>query len=536
MKKSIFIVGALFLAGNLMGQDSSENVKDILKQLQNSGGAAVEPDAPADQPAKTTAKEAPAAVDSESVGTGDVDELLGASQRALAGGDFKRAQAGFEEVLKAQPENMTARIYLRSLLERDARQAELQGMNAISEAWNVNMVLRSYDVSSEAAEKLELGDATATTDVAVKFPAAEFPKGASALYQPKLKKLFVRNTKENLLVVEEILGAMDVANLDSEIDQVEIEAKFVEVSEGTLEELGFEWRNLPGNDLSTGIGDVTVPDGQFLFDDALRGGAGNTDPMPFSRPSDLGAGSLAAGADTAWRAFRFEDTFSAAPDTMELNWRGSKSFDLLISALDQSSGTDVLSAPRVVTKSGKEAVIHIGEMHNYPTGYEPNAGSGNIVHPNYVDWEEVSLGVELTVKPLLAGEQIEMSLNPKVSELLGWQTYDITEADSSYNWYQGVVKTTWDHDAIQAKLPIFRVREIQTEVTIANGATIGMGGLINETVKSFEDKVPLLGSLPLVGRLFRNEGERAIKRNLLMFVTAKKVEPTGRISSSRSFE
>ena len=65
---------------------------------------------------------------------------------------------------------------------------------------------------------------------------------------------------------------------------------------------------------------------------------------------------------------------------------------------------------------------------------------------------------------------------------------------------------------------------------------MGMGGLISEKIEKYEDKVPVLGSLPLIGRLFRSEGERAIKRNLLIFVTAKKVEPTGRINTARSFE
>ncbi len=101
---------------------------------------------------------------------------------------------------------------------------------------------------------------------------------------------------------------------------------------------------------------------------------------------------------------------------------------------------------------------------------------------------------------------------------------------------QGVIKATYDHDAIVARLPFYRVREIDTEVTIADGATLVMGGLTSEKVEAFEDRVPLLGSMPLVGRLFRNEGERAIKRNLMMFVTAKIVEPTGRINTSRSFE
>jgi len=168
--------------------------------------------------------------------------------------------------------------------------------------------------------------------------------------------------------------------------------------------------------------------------------------------------------------------------------------------------------------------------------YEPSASGGNIVHVSYEDWEERILGVELTITPQVDGSQIEMELNPVITELQGWQQYDVAPANSAYTWYQDLVGSMYEHDAIVAKLPIFRKREVQTEITIADGATIGMGGLINERTESFEDKVPLLGSLPFVGRLFRNEGERSVKRNLLMFVTASKVEATGRHNSAYSFD
>ena len=69
-----------------------------------------------------------------------------------------------------------------------------------------------------------------------------------------------------------------------------------------------------------------------------------------------------------------------------------------------------------------------------------------------------------------------------------------------------------------------------------NGSTIAMGGLISERVLSYNDKVPFLGDLPFAGRLFRNEGERNIKRNLLIFVTATIVEPNGQVHVSKSFQ
>ena len=73
-------------------------------------------------------------------------------------------------------------------------------------------------------------------------------------------------------------------------------------------------------------------------------------------------------------------------------------------------------------------------------------------------------------------------------------------------------------------------------MTLNNGSTIAMGGLISEKVLSFEDKVPLLGDIPFMGRLFRNEGSRNIKRNLLIFVTATIVEPNGQVHVSKSYK
>lgn len=482
-----------------------------------------------EKPAGQTEKpEIPAAA----VAALDVPATVEASRELYAGGEFEAAQRGFEAVVKKDPENVVARMYLRKILERDPRTAEVQGMKAVNGAWKTALVLRSYDVSAEAVSKMGLEKVTESADVTARFPEVDFPKGTSAVYQPKTAKLFVRNTRENLEVLEEILSAMDVSKLSSGVDQVEIESKFVEVSEGTLEQLGFEWRSVLGQPVSVGDG-VTIPAGQYLFDDALRGGPGNVNgsTVPFSQSS----GEFSAGTGE-WKAFRFEDTFNAAPANMRVSKGGSTPLDVLISALDQSAGTDVLSAPRIVTKSGKKATIRVGEMHYFPVGYEVGGNEGNIIHVKYSDFTEKLLGVELDVNPKIDGEQIALSLNPKVSELLGWQGYQVVPANSSYSYYQFGINQQFNHDPVVARLPIFKRREIKTEVTIANGATMGMGGLINEKVEKYEDKVPVLGSIPLVGRLFRNEGERAVKRNLMIFVTAKKVEPSGRISTSRSFE
>jgi type II secretory pathway component GspD/PulD (secretin) len=487
-------------------------------------------DTPAEKPAKD---EIPAPV----VAALDVPATLEASRELYAGGEFEQAQKGFEAVIKKDPENIVARMYLRKILERDPRTAEIKGMKGVTEGWKTGIVLRSYDISAEAAVKMGVEKIAEPADMTGKFPEVDFPKGASAVYQPKSGKLFVRNTRDNLLVLEEILSSMDAAKTSSGVDQVEIEAKFVEVSEGTLEALGFNW-NFSSSAVHTGIegNDVTANDGDGLFANALRG-TSQSPAIPFSQAGTLdNAGFSQPAGSSEWKAFRFEDTFNNTPASMTLRNNGSKPLDVIISALDQTAGTDVLSAPRITTKSGEKASIRVGNIHYFPEVYQVGGNEGTIVHVKYSDFSEKLLGVELDVNPKIDGDQIALSLNPKVSELLGWQNYQIAPANSAYSYYQLGINQQFNHDPIVARLPVFNRREIKTEVTIADGATMGMGGLINEKVEKYEDKVPVLGSIPLVGRLFRSEGERAVKRNLMIFVTAKKVEPSGRISTSRSFE
>ena len=519
MQKTPFILVTVLAAGLSIAQAQSESVGSILNELAEYQAVEAAPVV-----AETMPMDGMGNVPATDI---DIPAVIDESRELYAGGQFEQAQAGFEAVVKLAPENLVARMYLRKILERDSRKVEISGMDAISAAWNTDMVLRSYEISDSAVEKMELGETDNAMDITTKFPEVAFTEGASVVYQPRMEKIFARNTRDNLTVLEEILDAMDVANLSADVEQVEIEAKFIEVSEGTLEELGFEWQSIAGETYTLGA-NVTAPGGQYLFDDALR-------TVPFTQPETLGAGTVAATGN--WSTFRVEDTFNKNADTMTVNHTGNNNpFDVIISALDQSTGADVLSAPRVVTRSGEEAIIRVGEKHYFPEVYEPNASGGNIVHTTYEDWEEKLLGVELAVTPQVDGDQIEMELNPTILELQGWQTYDVAPANSSYTWYQYRVGLVFTHDKIQAHLPVFSKRTIETEVTIADGATMAMGGLINEKVEAFEDKVPVLGSLPLVGRLFRSEGERSVKRNLMMFVTAKRVEPTGRISSARSFE
>jgi general secretion pathway protein D len=76
-------------------------------------------------------------------------------------------------------------------------------------------------------------------------------------------------------------------------------------------------------------------------------------------------------------------------------------------------------------------------------------------------------------------------------------------------------------------LPRFRLREVVTSVIVWDGQTVVLGGLITEDITKIKDKIPMLGDLPFVGRLFRSESSTSSKKNLMIFVTPTIIDPAG---------
>ena len=97
---------------------------------------------------------------------------------------------------------------------------------------------------------------------------------------------------------------------------------------------------------------------------------------------------------------------------------------------------------------------------------------------------------------------------------------------------ESAVRATMGSDlewfTVPMEQPFFKERSIETKISVYSGATVVMGGLITEERKSMEDKIPFLGDIPYLGRFFRSRSEWSDKRNLLLFVTARLVDPSGR--------
>jgi type II secretory pathway component GspD/PulD (secretin) len=537
----ILIIAGLML-GMAYAQEQTDSVQSVMKELNAYQGttkpaapvaattvavkpvaaSAVEPVAPA----VMAAEPAPVAVAAAPV---DVPAVVKESRKQYVAGDYEEARKGFEKVLIAEPGNPIARVHMEKMAEQRQRNSEESSIEAVNKAWN-GMVFRDYPLSAAILESLKVAEATNAVDVIASFPEIPFPDGAYALCRPKLKRLFVLNAPANLEKLEKVLATFGAAEAEVSAEQVKIEARFVEFNEGALQELGFNWSDASDGD-TFNKGDWTVADGQDLFTDGLR-------TLPYAQIGALGLGETRATGP--WRANRIEDMFNSnATGTGAVNLSGKvggNEVDLLIKALDQTSGADVLSAPSVTTLSGQPAVITVGERHFYPETYEAGESPGTVLHVKYQDFKEKILGVEMTVTPTIKGNEIQMKINPRINELLGWQKFELATANTSYTYFQYRIGEQFEHETVIAQLPLFNRREVKTEVSVDSGSTIAMGGLIGEKTEAFSDRVPVLGSLPLVGRLFRSEGNRTVKRNLMIFVTASKVAPNGRIISERSFE
>jgi len=132
--------------------------------------------------------------------------------------------------------------------------------------------------------------------------------------------------------------------------------------------------------------------------------------------------------------------------------------------------------------------------------------------------QQVETGPVLDVIPVVLadGYTINLTLIPSLTEFTG---YDPSPTIPGINVANVVIVPTI--------LPHFTVRQVISTVNIWDNQTVVLGGLISSTVQSTTDKIPMLGDLPLVGRLFQSQTKTAVKKNLMIFVTATMVDPAG---------
>ncbi len=252
-----------------------------------------------------------------------------------------------------------------------------------------------------------------------------------------------------------------IRKLDIRRAQVLVEAIIAEVSYDKAKKLGVQWIVDGRPDGSGPVGVINL--GAPSITDIATAAAG---------------GSVSLGPGTLIGAGRF--------DSDNVN------FAALIQALEKDTSSNILSTPSLMTLDNQEAEIVIGQNVPFITGsYASTGGTTSSVNP-FQTVQREDVGLTLRVKPQInEGNAVKLEIEQEISSI-----------DTSANASDIVTKK----------------RTIKTVVMVEDGNTIVLGGLIDENLQQTEEKVPILGDVPLLGALFRATGTTTVKRNLMIFL------------------
>ena len=393
----------------------------------------------------------------------------------------------FHEALKIVCDSVEYKFIIRGpmvmVMPRDMSTAEiLSRQYNVLEAFLERMTSASSDVKEMKASGFGGGNARKNNEDSEENQekdwkaffeqmGVKWPEGSSIMYIKTLGKLYVRNTRENLAEFEKVLQEMG-----SQPKLIEIETRFVEVSQEDLNSLGFEWILNSNYDLSANnwLGKALgIKNGQWTSSGELgdwsaggktQNGAGTTEggrPPAGGQNSVQSATVTSDGRNLGINAFggnsqyangnRYLSTVgnhisgesgSVNDQFMRVNaFLGSADLSMILHMLSQRSDTDLLSAPKVVTKSGENAVIKVVTEYIYPQDYDVqlqssssgssggSSGGGQsailaVVEPQNFTMREV--GVILDVTPTYSeanGGTIDLELKPSVVDEPTWKNY-----------------------------------------------------------------------------------------------------------------
>jgi type IV pilus assembly protein PilQ len=292
------------------------------------------------------------------------------------------------------------------------------------------------------------------------------------------------DSRSNAIVVTDSLSVVNkiegmIPALDEITPQVLIEAKLIETTLTNTEKLGIDW--------STTL-QATGAARPITFPFSPKGKAGWV--------NDLSMPSGPESADIPTSSYAFPYTVASNFTLGTLDFTGLKA---VMDFLRTRANTKLVAAPRIMTVNNQKATINVGQVVPIAT-YERNPTSGIY---EVTGWEQQNIGINLEVTPQISPDgHIKLQLKPEVSNTVG------TIAPDTVN-----------------QRPIVSTRKAETEVQIKDGQTVVIGGLVKTSESKTTKKVPFLGDIPFLGKLFtRNESgsltEPEEKTDLLIFVTA----------------
>lgn len=418
----------------------------------------------------------------------------------------------------------------------------------------------STSASTEARSTVE----NVSTDVQQELSnrGIRFPPGATATFLKGSSKLVVRNTPEQL----DLIGNL-IEQLSKESPQVQIEAKLAEFTEDALKSLSFNYLLGFRGTIANGAAGGFVANSNLRDANYTSSGTATAGLRSDSIDSLIQANQATATGTTP---LTYTSTgLSVQPNTPNIFTVGAVidgvGFAAVINALNNNTGVDLVSAPTVTTQNNLKANIDIVREFPYPTSFEKPklsetqvAYSGGIFGPGAITTaggvtliNVTGLPLELAIPPTpreFVTQDIGVSLEVKPTTYPDQRIdLDISKAQvvdfDGFIDYGAPILTKLEFETPVSTLtpgtinqPVFNIRSIVTRLQLLDGQTAVLGGLLREDTQEINDKVPVLGDLPLIGRLFQSKVSERTKKNLLIFVTAKLIRSNGKPEYVRTLD
>jgi type IV pilus assembly protein PilQ len=373
--------------------------------------------------------------------------------------------------------------------------------------------------------------------------AAEIQPTLASLVDAAAGGKIVIDTRTNSLVITERPSRMKrirpvIDELDRPTAQVMIESKFVEISNNDVRNIGVNWSSLSGYTVTA------TPGSQGLYSYTNTYGSGNSTGLTNSNnatgtSNNNGSTTLSNGSNNSSNVTSTNGvitntsttgTTSSLANTLgnsvangittangvaqSITGGGTSSnmlaavfsadqFKLVLSALQQLNDSKIVSNPTIVTLNNTEATINVGQQFPIPS-YTFNQQTGTFEVSGFLYKD---IGIILKVTPQVNSRGfIKLTLEPEVSQNQG---------------------TTSFGGASGASIPIIGSRKAKTQVSLKDGYTMGIGGLISTNINKVTNQIPFLGSIPIIGYLFKQRADNDVVDNLVIFITAKTISAEG---------
>jgi general secretion pathway protein D len=448
---------------------------------------------------------------------------------------------------------------------------------------STDLILRTYRVppdfltsgggagGGEAADDPFAGDDGAegllpqrmSAEEVLKGQGVTFPEGATATFNPGDSSLRINNTPSNHALIEQLVEAVS----NTEPAMVQIEVRMIRTQQRVLEELGFDWLlgefSLGGSGLTPGapagvisggdlnplnMTDVALPPGEYFRRALTSGNRSGNEAIIGDSIDDL----------ILEQSQGFSRGAERAPGILWANGKlNNTDVVMLMRGLDRKKGVDLVVSPSTVTRSGQQSKVEILREFIYPTEYEPPELPNTITTPVAVDFatgdvevgapplvpitpatptsfETRGVGVVLDVLPTVSADRyyVDIALNPSVTDFDGFINYGTPITSSAPSGLAGGFGLLGGSNVVEITpneilMPVFSVMKTETNLTVADGTTLVIGGMLQEKLQKVEDKTKILGDLPIIGRMFQSHAYAPVRTAVVFLVTVKVIDPTG---------